>query len=127
MRCRIVLLTLLVGNSAPVGAHHSFAAVYDQSKPLHLAGKVENIDWANPHVKMTLVSRAADGAETRWSLEMGAPRVLTGQFGWTTTSVQIGDMIVVDGFRARDGGQQGAAVSITTRTGQQLRAVRPLR
>ena len=122
-----MLLTLVVGASALVVAHHSFAGVYDQSKPLHLEGKVENMQWQNPHVTMTLVSRAADGVETRWSLEMGAPRVLTNQFGWTTTSVQNGDMIVVDGFRARDGSQQGAAVSITTRAGQQLRAVRAFR
>jgi hypothetical protein len=120
------LLMCLVGMDALLVAHHSFAAIYDQSKPLHHEGRVENLEWKNPHVTMTLVSRAADG-ETRWTLEMGAPRVLTNQFGWTTTSVQIGDMIAVDGFRARDGSQQAAAVSVTTRTGQQLRAVRPLR
>jgi hypothetical protein len=122
-----VLLMVLMGTSALVGAHHSFAAIYDQSKPLHLQGRVENLEWKNPHVTMTLVLRAADGAETRWALEMGAPRVLTNQFGWTTTSVQIGDTIVIDGFHARDGSQQAAAVLVTTRTGQQLRAVRPLR
>lgn len=118
---------LLVGTSVLVGAHHSFAGVYDHARPLHLEGTVENMEWKSPHVVMTLVSRAADGVETRWSLEMGAPRVLTNQFGWTATSVQNGDRIVVDGFRARDGSQQAAAVSITTRTGQQLRAVRAFR
>jgi hypothetical protein len=54
------------------GAHHSFAAIYDQAKPLHLQGRVENL-------------------------------------------------------HARDGSQQAAAVLVTTRSGQQLRAVRPLR
>jgi hypothetical protein len=122
-----LLLMFVLGTSALVGAHHSFAAIYDQSKPLHLQGRVENLEWKNPHVTMTLVSRGADGVETRWSLEMGAPRVLTNQFGWTTTSVQIGDTVVIDGFHARDGSQQAAAVAVTTRTGQQLRAVRPLR
>ena len=123
----VPLLIALMGMSAMVGAHHSFAAIYDQSKPLRLQGRVENVEWKNPHVTMTLVLRAADGAETRWALEMGAPRVLTSQFGWTPTSVQVGDTIVVDGFHARDGSQHAAAVLVTTRTGQQLRAVRPLR
>jgi uncharacterized protein DUF6152 len=123
----VILVIVLVAAAAPLDAHHSFAAIYDQSKPLHLEGRVENIEWTNPHVMMTLVTRATDGAETRWSLEMGAPRVLTNQFGWTTTSVQNGDLIVVDGFRARDGSQHAAAVSVTTHTGQRLRAVRPFR
>jgi hypothetical protein len=122
-----VLVMLLVGSTAFVGAHHSFAAIYDQSKPVHIEGRVESLEWTNPHVTMTVVSRAADGPETRWALEMGAPRVLTNQFGWTTTAVQIGDVIAIDGFRARDGSLRAAAVSVTTRTGQQLRAVRPLR
>jgi hypothetical protein len=118
---------VFAGTGVELGAHHSFAGVYDQTKPLHLEGTVEHIEWKNPHVTMTVVSRAADGLETRWVLEMGAPRVLTNQFGWTTSSIQNGDMIVVDGFRARDGSRQAAAVSITTRTGQQLRAVRSFR
>jgi len=121
------LLILLVGAGAGVRAHHSFAAIYDQSKPLNVRGTVETLEWKNPHVTLTLLSRGPDGVETRWEFEMGAPRVLTNQFGWVPQTVQVGDTITIDGFRARDGSQQAAAVSITTRTGARMRAVRPLR
>jgi hypothetical protein len=121
------VLVLLATTNALVNAHHSFATVYDQSKPLHVQGTVDTLAWKNPHVTMTLVTRGTDETEIRWVFEMGAPQVLLNQFGWTPQSVQVGDKITIDGFRARDGSQQAVAMSITTRTGAQLRAVRPLR
>ena len=36
--------------TVPVEAHHSFAAEYDITKPVTLAGVVTKIDWSNPHV-----------------------------------------------------------------------------
>jgi hypothetical protein len=125
-RLLALLLVCLTGSARP-WAHHSFAAVYDQSKPLRVQGTVEAVEWKNPHVTMTLVSRDSEGAGTRWTFEMGAPRILTGRFGWTQQTVQVGDTVTIDGFRARNGGPEGAAVSITTRTGAQLRAVLPFR
>ena len=83
------LLMVLMGTSALVGAHHSFAAIYDQSKPLHLQGRVENVEWKNPPVTMTLVSRAADGTETRWALEMGAPDSNCGLSGHSGKSRRV--------------------------------------
>lgn len=122
----IGLLAVVALTGASLGAHHSFASVYDQQKPLRVQGVVAAVNWANPHVTMTLVAKQAAG-EIRWEFEMGAPGVLISQFGWTQQTVQVGDTITIDGFRARDGGQRGAAWTVTTKTGTQLRAVRPFR
>ena len=35
--------------AAPVAAHHSFSAEYDDKRPLKLKGKVTEMRWANPH------------------------------------------------------------------------------
>lgn len=123
----VALLVVLAWPAAPVRAHHSFAGVYDQSKPLRVQGTVDAMEWKNPHVTLVLMSRAGDGTETRWAFEMGAPRVLTDRFGWTPQTVRVGDAITIDGFKARDGSQRAAAMSITTRTGATIRAVLPLR
>lgn len=129
------LLLLLVGAGATTQAHHSFAGVYDQGKPLRVQGVVEAVKWASPHVTLVVVVSGASetaapettGPAVRWTFEMGAPGVLVNQFGWTPQTVQAGDAITIEGFRARDGSQQAAAVTITTRTGARLRAVRPFR
>ena len=114
-------------SGGPVSAHHSFAAVYDQSKLLQIDGVVQRVEWRNPHVVIALKAKDATGAEVQWEIEMGAPRVLTSRFGWVEEAVKIGDQISVEGYLARAGGQQAAAVTVTTRTGARLTAVQPFR
>ncbi len=112
---------------SPAFAHHSFAGVYDQSKPLRVDGVVQRIEWKNPHVVIALNAKDPSGADLQWVFEMGAPRVLMGRLGWADDAVKVGDRIGVEGFQARAGGQQAAAVTITTRTGARLTAVLPFR
>jgi hypothetical protein len=108
--------------AVPAFAHHSFAAEYDSSKPLKLTGAVTKVDWANPHVYFYIDVKDDNGKVTNWAFEMGAPAVLT-RSGWKRSSVKIGDVITVDGTRAKDGGPHGNARSVTmTNTGEKLGA-----
>ena len=124
---RILTAVAFLLSVVPVSAHHSFAAVYDQSKPLRVDGIVQRVDWRNPHVTITLKAKDAAGAEVQWEFEMGTPRVLTSRFGWAEETVKIGDHISVEGYLARADSQQAAAVTVTTRTGARLTAVQPFR
>ena len=117
-----VMLAGLAYQAAPAFAHHSFAAEYDSSKPLKLTGAVTKVDWANPHVYFYIDVKDEKGKVTNWAFEMGAPAVLT-RSGWKRSSVKIGDVITVDGTRAKDGGPHGNARSVTmTNTGEKLGA-----
>lgn len=119
--CAVVFGALIA--SAPVSAHHSFAAEYDATKPVKLTGAVTKVDWANPHVYFFIDVKDPDtGKVTNWAFEMGAPAVLT-RSGWKRSSVKIGDVITIEGTRAKDGGNHGNARSvIMTATGQKLGA-----
>ena len=118
---------VVVGLVAPVAAHHSFAGVYDQTKPLKIEGTVVRVEWQNPHVVLHVKSTDDEGASIEWSFEMGAPRVLTERLGWSADRVKLGDRITLEGFLARSGGRQAAAQFVTTASGVRLRSVLPFR
>jgi hypothetical protein len=109
--------------AAPMWAHHSFAAEYDSKQPIKLTGAVTKVDWANPHVYFFIDVKDPDtGRVTNWAFEMGAPAVLT-RSGWRRSSVKIGDIITVEGTRAKDATNHGNARSVTmTLTGEKLGA-----
>ena len=124
MRFALALCTLiLVVAAAPVLAHHSFAAEYDSTKPVKLTGAVTKVDWSNPHVYFFIdVKDEGTGRVANWAFEMAAPSVLT-RSGWKRTSLKIGDVVVVDGTRAKDGGTHGNARGVVmASTGQRLGA-----
>lgn len=102
--------------------HHSFAAEYDDKKPLKLTGAITKVDWSNPHVYFYIDVEDEKGSVTSWAMEMGAPGALRGR-GWDKNTLKIGEVVIVDGTRAKDGGNHGNARTVTlAATGQQLGA-----
>ena len=102
-------------------AHHSFAAEYDAEKPIKVTGTVTKIEWTNPHCYFYVdVKNEASGKTENWGFEMGNPNALL-RAGWTPNSVKIGDVVAVEGSRARDGSLLGNARSfVLMSTGQRL-------
>ena len=107
----------LVAGAVPALAHHAFAAEYDGDKPLDLTGVVTKARWVNPHSWLYFDVKAIDGTVTNWGVEMGAPNALAGK-GLLKTDLQPGAAIQVKGYRSKNGGPYGYAVTVTLHDGR---------
>ena len=104
MRTRLawVLIAVAAAWTPAALAHHSFAAEYDATQPITLQGQIARIDLVNPHAWLYLEVKDAEGKVVRWNVEMGAPNNLIRR-GVTKATLPIGEMVTVDGYRAKDG------------------------
>jgi hypothetical protein len=104
-------------------AHHSFAAQYDSTKVVNLQGWVTKIEWYNPHVYFYIdVENPETGKIENWGIEMGPPHMLQ-ESGWKKNSMEIGDELLVEATRARDGSLTANARNVTlSSTGEVLGA-----
>ena len=122
MRANLAILVAGAGLllSAPaVFAHHSFAAEYDAAKPVELKGTVTKVEWTNPHARFYVDVKDASGKITNWNFELASPNVLT-RNGWTRHSLKEGDVITVQGSRAKDGDNLANARSVVLADGKKV-------
>ena len=122
MKATIVGILTVIGlvvTAVPSDAHHSFAAVFDRDSPVNLTGTVTKVEWMNPHTWFYIDVENADGDVENWSLEMGAPNMLIRR-GWRYDTLQVGHIVTVVGFRARDKPLTGAVRSVSLATGERL-------
>jgi len=104
--------------TAPLIAHHSFAAQYDRNKQATLNGPVTRVDWINPHARIFMdVKDATTGKVVNWEVELSAPAMLMRR-GWTKSAVVIGQPVTVKGSLAKDGSNLINASNVTLSNGK---------
>jgi hypothetical protein len=100
---RTTLLTILLGTVAlPVWAHHSAAVFYQLDKMITVEGTVKSYNLGNPHARIYMTVKGADGKEQEWLAEGGSRTVLL-RNGWKGDEVKPGDTVKVVGNPSRDG------------------------
>jgi hypothetical protein len=105
--------------AVPGFAHHSFSAEYDRSKAITLKGSVTKVEWMNPHARFYVDVKDDGGKVTNWEFELGSPNGLMRQ-GWTRNSLKIGDVVQVNGSRAKDGSNLVNASNVAFEDGKRV-------
>ena len=93
-----VLLTV-----APVVAHHSAAAAYDETRRVEAQGTVTRVLVRNPHSWVFLESADDKGQKIEWQIEMGGVPAMA----WTKDGLPIGAVVKVAGHPSRAPGSHG--------------------
>ena len=122
MRTQLSVVVVGVGllsAAVPVVAHHSFAAEFDAAQPVTLKGTVTKMEWINPHAWIHVEVKKPDGTVENWEVETGNPSALVRR-GFTKNSLPPGTEIVVQGFRAKDGGMRANGRDLTFSDGKKL-------
>jgi uncharacterized protein DUF6152 len=105
MKTKLILPMIGLGlaiTSAPVFAHHAFAAEYDVKQTITLKGSLTGVDWVNPHAWLHIDVKDDSGKVVNWSVEFGSPNALLRK-GLRKTDFPPGTEVVIDGYRAKDG------------------------
>ena len=109
---------LLAASGRPL-AHHAFSAEFDANAPVTLTGPVTRVEWINPHAWIHVEVKRPDGKLETWMVEGGTPNTLQ-RTGITRDSLKIGTVIVVAGYKAKDGRLRANGRDITFPDGRTL-------
>jgi hypothetical protein len=107
-------------NTIPLSAHHSFAAEFDDKKPITVRGTLTKVELTNPHGWLYLNVKDKDGNVENWAVETGAPLALLRQGGDVKKLLATGTEIIVDGWLARNGSKTINGRSIKFADGREI-------
>ena len=103
---RLVTLGGLLIVGAELQAHHAVAGVYDLNTEIVLEGRLQKLNFRNPHANIELEVPNDDGSSTVWILTTASVQVLTRQ-GVTRDSIKPGEFLRVTALPARNGNPSG--------------------
>jgi hypothetical protein len=123
LKIRILAISILLAAAGSAWAHHSTSAVFDMGKKVQVTGTLTKVEWINPHISIFVDAKGDKGVEA-WHFE-GSPPAWFRRVGVNKNDIAkaTGQMITVDGVKAKDGTLYGYLQKITFADGNTLETV----
>ena len=115
----IASVVVLFFTTTALVAHHSESAQFDTTKPIKVSGVVKKVEWMNPHIWFYVDAKDENGNVTTWGFS-GLPPGMAVRRGFTKDTLKIGETVVVQGFRAKDGSNNASGNILTFADGRQV-------
>ena len=97
--------------ASPAAPHHAFASEFDINKPVSLTGPVTKMEWTNPHAWLFIEVEDENNMTQEWAVELVGINDLL-RLGWGRDRVEVGDVLSVQGYGARNGTNTANAASV---------------
>ena len=103
---RLIALGGFLTVGVELQAHHAVAGVYDLNTEIVLEGRLQKLNFRNPHANIILEVPNDDGTITEWTLTTASTQALS-QRGVTRDSIKPGEFLRVTALPARNGNPSG--------------------
>ena len=117
---------LLLACVSTATSHHSFSAVYDDTRLVTVSGVVTQFKFVNPHAMMSMDVTDASGKISKWTVEF-AGRLNLSNVGWTAESIKGGERVTVTGNPTHSGSERIAFKKLVHADGSELLPAGPQR
>jgi len=118
LRVSTVTVGLLLA-AIPALAHHSFAAEFDDEKPIEFKGTVKALEWSSPHIYTQVEVKQPDGTVKVYRVEGSPPNSLI-RAGWKKDSLKPGDEVTVTGLQAKNPASRNVGRATITKDGKKI-------
>jgi hypothetical protein len=115
---RLLAIAGMFAASVPLLAHHSAAAEYVSEMSTWQA-VITRFSWMNPHTWVYFDAKNANGVMTKFECEGSAPSGLIGN-GWTRHTLNPGDRVTIEGYRAKDRPEGCKIRAVTLQDGKKM-------
>ena len=123
-RALAALGSILLLSAIPLVANHSPSAIFDMGKRISLTGSLTKVDWINPHIVIAMDVKVAGGKIDHWVFESNPPSWYRSVgLARADFAKAIGQTIVVEGVRAKDGALYGYLLKIKMPDGTLLELI----
>jgi hypothetical protein len=112
-------LACLLAMTGAALAHHSFS-MFDLTRETTLSGTVKAVEWTNPHVWLFVVREGVAEEAATYAFETASPGELMRFYGWSKSTLNVGDKVLVRYAPLRSGRPGGSVKSITLGNGKVL-------